>query len=634
MLPSCLFAQAFSHLTKRLKPLEACAASPDEFRGLCYLLTCRSVQEVVREWQGAAAAREELLQLSGAMLALQADPPTAGAGADEGGGCLLGAPLPPRRLLALLEQAAEAQVDAASRRALCGAATGATTDVTVAESAGRDAARADSERVDVAQAAAGASVPADRERGGGGPCVAEGSAGACGRQAAAILPSGGCVGGKGCAGCGGRCGGGCGGKCGGAQRESRASQLGSLLSDYSSPLLPNAPRHTLAGHTGGVKCLAFVAVGESPEHTLLASGGNDATVRIWRLGGGAGAEAGEAERDEGGAGTSDAGGNDARGVAGSSTELWSGGGSRCACVLPQPCRVWALSARRGGEAAIPLLASACADGRIRLYDSREALAGSDNTAWGGQTGAGDGGGVSSGGDVPRVCFVRHTLGAHEGDAYAVALHPREALCLSTGYDGTVRLYDLSTGVHLRSLVGHTRAVTAAAFNGAGNLVASGGKDGTIRFWDLRSGLCVKTLGAPLGEVSSVDLAPNGVHLLSSSRDNALRIWDVRSTRPLRSLKGHQNTARNLVRASFARGGSLAASGSEDGAVYLWDVETGQLAARLPGHSDVVYEARWSDRLGLLASASHDGLVRTWAHDRGRRTAQPLQGDDPWVGPFT
>lgn len=38
--------QAFSHLTKRLKPLEACAPSPGEFRDLCYLLTCRSVEEV------------------------------------------------------------------------------------------------------------------------------------------------------------------------------------------------------------------------------------------------------------------------------------------------------------------------------------------------------------------------------------------------------------------------------------------------------------------------------------------------------------------------------------------------------------------------------------------------------------
>lgn len=568
-----------------MKPLEACAASPGEFRELCYLLTCQSVQEVVREWQGAAAAREELLQLSGAMLALQADQPQAGAAADDTGGCLLDAPLPQRRLLTLLQQAAEKQVEAASRRALWGAAN------------------------EVAPTTASASNLAHNRQGMDWPGAAEGAADAGGGHVAASAREPGSGEGQGGLGCG------------GGQRlpPPRAAQLGSLLSDYTSPLLPNAPRHTLVGHTGGVKCLAWLALGNAPDQAVLASGGNDATVRLWRLGGGT--AAGGAPHAEGGAGKDDA--THPYGAAGTSSEGGSRGAGWCACILPHPGRVWALSARPGGEAAVPLLASACADGRVRLYHAGEALAGS-NTA-GGQAEGG-----AAGTDGPGLCFIRHTLGSHDGDAYAVVLHPREPLCLSAGYDGTVRLYDLFTGVHLRSLVGHARAVTAAAFNGAGNLVASGGKDASIRFWDLRSGLCIKTLGAPLGEVSSVDLAPNGVHLLSSSRDNAIRIWDVRSTRPLRSLKGHQNTARNFVRAAFARGGGLASSGSEDGAVYLWDVESGQLAARLPGHSDVVYEARWCDTLSLLASASHDGVVRTWAHDRSRDAARLLL-EDPWMG---
>ena len=37
------YQKAFTHLTKRLKPLEASAASLGEFKDLCYLLTCRSV---------------------------------------------------------------------------------------------------------------------------------------------------------------------------------------------------------------------------------------------------------------------------------------------------------------------------------------------------------------------------------------------------------------------------------------------------------------------------------------------------------------------------------------------------------------------------------------------------------------
>ena len=73
--------------------------------------------------------------------------------------------------------------------------------------------------------------------------------------------------------------------------------------------------------------------------------------------------------------------------------------------------------------------------------------------------------------------------------------------MSGGYDAAVRLYDLTTGSLLRSLVGHERSVSSAVFNSAGNLIVSGGKDATVRFWDARSGLCLKCFESPLGEVA-------------------------------------------------------------------------------------------------------------------------------------
>jgi hypothetical protein len=39
------YQKAFTHLTKRLKPLEGSAASEGEFRDLCYLLTCKCVAD-------------------------------------------------------------------------------------------------------------------------------------------------------------------------------------------------------------------------------------------------------------------------------------------------------------------------------------------------------------------------------------------------------------------------------------------------------------------------------------------------------------------------------------------------------------------------------------------------------------
>ncbi|KAJ3034828.1 hypothetical protein HK097_004386, partial [Rhizophlyctis rosea] len=55
--------KAFTHLNKRLKPLEHHATTPGEFRDLCYLLTAKSVHDApsFKEWEGVERAREKLV---------------------------------------------------------------------------------------------------------------------------------------------------------------------------------------------------------------------------------------------------------------------------------------------------------------------------------------------------------------------------------------------------------------------------------------------------------------------------------------------------------------------------------------------------------------------------------------------
>lgn len=65
--------KAFAFLTKRLKPLENMQSSPDEFRDLCYLLTCKSVQDApsFRNWEGIGPSRESLLERFQSMLEIE-----------------------------------------------------------------------------------------------------------------------------------------------------------------------------------------------------------------------------------------------------------------------------------------------------------------------------------------------------------------------------------------------------------------------------------------------------------------------------------------------------------------------------------------------------------------------------------
>ncbi|KAI9030913.1 WD40-repeat-containing domain protein [Phycomyces nitens] len=243
-------------------------------------------------------------------------------------------------------------------------------------------------------------------------------------------------------------------------------------------------------------------------------------------------------------------------------------------------RIWDVSSTRLGD----FVASASGDSTIKIWSVKNAKASCTNT-----------------------------LTGHAGDVYSVKYHPNENHLVTGGYDKTVRLYDLVTGATVKSFLGHQLAVTKTIFNPLGNLVISGSKDNTIKFWDIVSGLCIRTISSHLGEVTSVEMNSSGTLLLSSSKDNSNRLWDVRMVRPIRKLKGHQNTSKNFVRAGFADN-NLIVGGSEDGNVYIWDQATGEVLQKLRGHSGVVYEAAWNAKQSMLASCSDDQTVKVWWYD--------------------
>jgi COMPASS component SWD3 len=99
-------------------------------------------------------------------------------------------------------------------------------------------------------------------------------------------------------------------------------------------------------------------------------------------------------------------------------------------------------------------------------------------------------------------------------------------------------------------------------------------------------------------------------------------------RPIRRFKGHQNTSKNFVRASFGPDDSLVVGGSEDGLIYIWDAATAEVLQRLgahsnDSHSDIAYRAIWNPHQSLLVSCSHDCTVKTWCYDQ----QQPWDQDD-------
>ncbi len=209
-----------------------------------------------------------------------------------------------------------------------------------------------------------------------------------------------------------------------------------------------------------------------------------------------------------------------------------------------------------------------------------------------------------------------TLTGHTASVWSVAFSPDGALLASGSGDDTIRLWDATTGQHIRTLTGHTYWVSSVAFSPAdGSLLASGSGDNTIRLWDATTGQHIRTLTGHTDWVNSVAFSPaDGSLLASGSSDNTIRLWDATTGQHIRTLTGHTDWVRSV---SFSPDGSLLASGSSDKTIRLWDATTGQHIRTLTGHTDRVRSVSFSPDGSMLASGSSDKTIRLWDATTGQ-----------------
>ena len=206
-------------------------------------------------------------------------------------------------------------------------------------------------------------------------------------------------------------------------------------------------------------------------------------------------------------------------------------------------------------------------------------------------------------------------GGNIGGISSVAFSPDAKMLASGGSDNKIKIWDTSTGEHVRTLDGHTSPVLGVSFSPNRRTIASASWT-EIRFWNMNTGRQQRILTGYTNSVYSVSFSPDGKTLATGGFGSNIHLWNANTGAHKQAFTGHTGLVRSVA---FSPNGKTLASGGFDETVRLWDVATGENKRTLTGHKEPIQIVSFSQDGKTLASGSQDNYVRLWNVATGEDT---------------
>ncbi|XP_071497768.1 proteasomal ATPase-associated factor 1-like [Diadema antillarum] len=114
---------------------------------------------------------------------------------------------------------------------------------------------------------------------------------------------------------------------------------------------------------------------------------------------------------------------------------------------------------------------------------------------------------------------------HQKSIHSLDVSAGGALGVSASSDGSLRVWETSTGIVRRELEGHAGEVVTCRFFPSGIVILSGGLDTQLKIWSAQDGSCPVTLTGHKRGIQDTAIVDRGRNIISCSLDGSARLWD-------------------------------------------------------------------------------------------------------------
>jgi WD40 repeat protein len=214
--------------------------------------------------------------------------------------------------------------------------------------------------------------------------------------------------------------------------------------------------------------------------------------------------------------------------------------------------------------------------------------------------------------------------------------------LSAGGDGTIRIWDTTSGKQVRRIAAGPHGIHSLALSPDGTIAASVAwrkseskeQPGNVEYvaetsvclWQVATGMELRRIVVP-GRPAFIAFAPNGSELVTCGADGVLRVWNQHDGAEIRRIAIRPEASGVIA---FSPDGKKFAIAQDEQAFDIRDFATGRVLAQFDGHRSAPYLLALTPDGRLAASVGTDDRILVWDVATGK-TMRELKETGDQIG---